>query len=65
MEHMDLINEVLGRHKGREGKCMCNLCGEDCESVAHFLWNCPVYSKCRALFLEHIKNNFGEEFEHF
>ena len=19
----------LGRHRGREGKCMCNLCGED------------------------------------
>ena len=21
---------------------MCNLCGQDCESVGHFLWNCPV-----------------------
>ena len=41
--------EELGRHRGREGKCMCNLCGEDCESVGHFLWNCPVYSERRAL----------------
>ena len=43
---------------------MCNLCGEDCESVGHFLWNCPIYSKHRALFLEHLQNNFGKEFEH-
>ena len=37
---------------------MCNLCGEDCESVGHFLWNCPVYSERRALFLELLKNNW-------
>ena len=43
---------------------MCNLCGEDCESVGHFLWNCPVYSERRALFLELLKNNFGHKFEH-
>ena len=42
---------------------MCNLCGEDCESVGHFLWNFPVYSERRALFLEHLKNNLGNEFE--
>ena len=34
---------------------MCNLCGEDCESVGHFLWNCPVYSERCALFLENLK----------
>ena len=59
------LNEELGRPTGREGKCMCNLCGEDCESVGHFLWNCPVYSERRALFLEHLKNNLGNKFEHF
>ena len=59
------LNEELGRRRGREGKYMCNLCGEDCESVGHFLWNCPVYSERRALFLEHLKNNLGNEFEHF
>ena len=60
------LNEELGRHRGREGKykIMCNLCGEDCESVGHFLWNCPVYSERRALFLEHLKNNLGNGFEH-
>ena len=30
------LNEELGRHRGKEGKYMCNLCGEDCESVGHF-----------------------------
>ena len=33
--------------------------------MGHFLWNCPVYSERRALFLEHLKNNLGNEFEHF
>ena len=33
--------------------------------MVHFLWNCPVYSERRALFLEHLKNNLGNEFEHF
>ena len=32
--------------------------------MGHFLWNCPVYSERRALFLEHLKNNLGNEFEH-
>ena len=59
------LNEELGRHRGREGKYMCNLCGDDCESVGHFLWNCPIYSERCALFLEHLKNNLGNEFEHF
>ena len=59
------LNEELGRHRGREGKYMCNFCGEDCGSVGHFLWNCPVYSECGALFLEHLKNYLGNKFEHF
>ena len=28
-------------------------------------WDCPVYSECLALFLEHLKTNLGKEFEHF
>ena len=27
------LKEELGRHGGRNGKCMCNLCGEDCKSL--------------------------------
>ena len=59
------LNEKLGRHRGRAGKYMCNLCGEDCESVGHFLWNCLVYVERRALFFEHLKNSLGNKFEHF
>ena len=33
--------------------------------MGHFLWNCPVYSERSALFLEHLKNYLGKEFEHF
>ena len=32
--------------------------------MGHFLWNCPVYSERRVLFLEHLKNNVENEFEH-
>ena len=37
------LNEELGRHRGREGKVGCNLCGAECESVVHVLWECPAY----------------------
>ena len=32
------LNEELGRHRGREGKSECVLCGAECESVVHVLW---------------------------
>ena len=35
------LNEGLGRHRGREGKYMCNLCDEDCESVVTFCGIAP------------------------
>ena len=53
------MNEELGRHRGREGKVECTLCGAECESVyaltlsttqstfyfiVHVLWECPAYS---------------------
>ena len=28
-------NEELGRHRGREGKTECFLCGNECENVSH------------------------------
>ena len=40
------LNEELGRHRGREGKC--TLCGAECESVVHVLWECSAYSSSRA-----------------
>ena len=30
------LNEELGRH--REGKVECSICGAECESVVHVLW---------------------------
>ena len=47
------LNEELGRHRGREGKCRS------------LFVELPGYSERRALFLEHLKNNLGNEFEHF
>ena len=34
------LNEELhvGRHRDREGKSHCPLCGYECESVTHVLW---------------------------
>ena len=27
------------------------LCGNECESISHVLWGCPIYSSSRADFL--------------
>ena len=32
-----MLNEELGRHRHREE---CGLCGNECESVSHVLWEC-------------------------
>ena len=42
------LNEELGRHRGRDGNKECVLCGNECESVSHVLWECSAY---RADFL--------------
>ena len=34
--------EELGRHKGREGKTECSLCGDECANVSHVLWECSA-----------------------
>ena len=31
------LNEELGRHRGREGKSECVLCGAECETIVHAL----------------------------
>ena len=46
------LNEELDRHRGREGKSECALCGTECESVAHMLWECLAYSNIRVIFVE-------------
>ena len=37
----------LGRHSDRDGRVECMLCGAECESVVHVLWECSSYSTCR------------------
>ena len=29
------LNEELGKHRGREGKTECSLCGDECENVSY------------------------------
>ena len=47
-----VFNGELGRHRGREGKLECNLCGAEYESMVHVLWECLASSSSsRASFL--------------
>ena len=39
------LNEELGRHRGREGKTECSLCGDKCENVSHVLWECSACAR--------------------
>ena len=54
------MNEELGRHRGREGKSECTLCGAECESVVHVLWKCTAYSSSRASFTEKLQELLGD-----
>ena len=35
--------EELGRHRGREGKTECCLCGDECENLSRVFWECSTY----------------------
>ena len=59
------LNEELGRHRGREGNKECELCGNECESVSHVLWECSAYSSSRADFLLKLQEKLGNGFERF
>ena len=37
------VNEEFDRHRGRNGMTECTLCGDECESVVHVLWESPAY----------------------
>ena len=56
------LNEELGRHRGREGKSACTLCGAECESVVHVLWECD---SCRMLFVEKLRELLGDGYRDF
>ena len=38
------MNEELVRHRGRENKMECSLCGDECENESHVLWEYLAYS---------------------
>ena len=59
------LNEELGRHRGREGKLECTLCGAECESVVHVLWECTAYSSSRASFIEKLQELLGDSYANF
>ena len=59
------LNEELGRHRGREGKLECTLCGAECESVVHVLWECTAYSSSRASFTEKLQELLGHSYADF
>ena len=59
------LNEELGRHSDRDGRVECTLCGAECESVAHVLWECSSYSACRDNFQEALKQLLGARYTEF
>ena len=52
-------------HRGREGKKECVLCGDECESVSHTLWDCSAYTSIRAQFLVKLKASLGGSYARF
>ena len=59
------LNEDLGRHRGREGKTECSLCGNECENVSHVLWECSAYSSTRASFMKKLQELLEDDYEDF
>ena len=54
------LNEELGRHRGREGKTECYLCGGECVSVSHVLWERSAYGGSRAGSMEKLHELLGD-----
>ena len=59
------MNEELGRHGGRTGWTECVLCGVECESVFHVLWEYPAYKDSREEFMIKLRSTLGEAFKDF
>ena len=41
------------------------MCGHECESVSHVLWECPAYNICRSDFTAKLQDFLGEGFQDF
>ena len=59
------LNEGLGRHRGREGKIECSLCGDKFENVSHVLWQCSTYSSTRISFMKKLQELLEDDYEAF
>ena len=59
------LNEELGRHRGREGKTECSLCGDECENINHVFWKCSTYSSTRASFMKKLQELLEDKYENF
>ena len=59
------MNEELGRHRGRNGRTECVLCGDECESVVHVLWEYPAYTNSREEFMITLRSTLEEAFKDF
>ena len=57
------MHEELGRHRGREGKC--TLCGAECESMVHVLWECLACSSSRYSFMVKLEELLGDRYADF
>ena len=55
---------VRGQWRDRYGSRQCKLFGEECESVVHVFWECPMYDTTRNTFMGKLKNLLGS-FEEF
>ena len=41
------------------------LCGAECESVVHVLWECSAYSNIRGIFVENLRQLLGNRYADF
>ena len=41
------------------------MCDDECESVSHVLWDCPVYNTLRNDSMCKLQELLGDRFEHF
>ena len=60
-----ILNEELGRHRGKNDDRQCKLCRGECESVVHVLWECPAYDSIRNNFMVELENLLGGRFGEF
>lgn len=41
------LNAEFSTHSNRNSREKFKLCGDECESMSHALWECPVYDNLR------------------